>query len=206
MAYDFCLKKKLFGGLDPDSVTEYITKIKAENNLLKKELAGKPDEASFEELEILKRTVDELNSAAIGYKQQIEQLNKTISSLEEKLESAQSAPVADTSKIAVESLNIANHYFSQAVTMANEVSESTILSTEKSKETLMDSLDSLAEFEKNIISVRAQINTMLESFDDVSGCFEQLKGFENRQVKPVSSAEEIKSKTADDKAKLSLVD
>ena len=39
MAYDFCLKKKWFGGLDPDSVTEYITKIKA-LILLSREVQG----------------------------------------------------------------------------------------------------------------------------------------------------------------------
>lgn len=207
MAYDFCLKKKFFGGLDPDSVTEYITKIKAENNLLKKELANRPEEADSSESEKLKETVSELNGTVSDYKNQVALLNKRIAELEMELTMNQEAPRASDSKIAIESLNIANHYFTQAVKMAGDVSDSTINKAEQSKSSLTASLASLDDFEQNIATFRKQINGMIDSLEDVSDNFERIKQFEGRQIDPVESTETISEKKAvGDMAPLSLVD
>lgn len=206
MAYDFCLKKKLFGGLDPDSVTEYITKIKAENNLLKKELANRPEESDSAVEEKLNKTISELNGTVSDYKSQVAMLNQKIFELESKLASHSEVSRASDSKIAVESLNIANHYFTQAVKMAGDVSDTTILKAEQSKESLTASLSSLDDFEQNIANFRKQINGMLDSLDDVSDNFERIKQFENRQVDPVESSDRISDKKVGDMAPLSLVD
>lgn len=206
MAYDFCLKKKFFGGLDPDSVTEYITKIKAENNLLKKELANRPEEANSEETEQLKATINDLNGKVSDYNNQISFLNKRIAELETELATRGENAKASDSKIAVESLNIANHYFAQAVKMAGDVSDSTIDKAEQSKKSLVASLESIDEFEKNMAAVRKQINGMIDTLDDVSDDFERIKQFEDRQVDPVESTDEIKEKKVGDMAPLSLVD
>lgn len=206
MAYDFCLKKKFFGGLDPDSVTEYITKIKAENNLLKKELANRPEEADSAEAEKLKSTVSELNSSVADYKSQISLLNKKIAELELELTMQNENPRASDSKIAVESLNIANHYFTQAVKMAGDVSDNTILKAEQSKDSLTASLASLEDFEQNIADFRKKINGMIDSLDDVSDNFERIKQYEGQQIDPVESSDNIKEKKVGDMAPLSLVD
>lgn len=206
MAYDFCLKKKFFGGLDPDSVTEYITKIKAENNLLKKELANRPEEADSAESDKLKTTVDELNGTIADYKNQVMLLNKKIAELELEIAMSSEATRASDSKIAVESLNIANHYFTQAVKMAGDVSNTTINKAEQSKDSLTASLASLNDFEQNIANFRKQINGMIDSLDDVSDNFERIKQFEGQQISPVESAAPAQEKKKGDMAPLSLVD
>ena len=207
MAYDFCLKKKFFGGLDPDSVTEYITKIKAENNLLKKELATKAESAGDPaETERLNEAVTDLKGTISDYKEQIKLLNKRIAELETEAASTSAEPAkASDSKIAVESLNIANHYFTQAVKMAGDVSDTTIMKADQSKNALNASLSSLDDFEKNIADFRKQINGMIDTLDDVSDDFERIKQFEDRQIDPVESAEKIQEKKGDS-APLSLVD
>lgn len=205
MAYDFCLKKKFFGGLDPDSVTEYITKIKAENNLLKKELANRPEEADSQEVDQLKATIGELNGKVSDYNNQISFLNKKIAELEKELSSCGENAKASDSKIAVESLNIANHYFAQAVKMAGDVSDTTISRAEQSKKSLTASLETIDDFEKNIAAVRKQINGMIDTLDDVSDDFEKIKQYEDRQIDPVESADNTEKKVGD-MAPLSLVD
>ena len=209
MAYDFCLKKKWFGGLDPDSVTEYITKIKAENNLLKKELANKEEAAGDDNTEELRNTIDELSADIETYKSQIDMLKNQVSSLEEALAAAPKESTADNSKIAVESLNLANHYIQSAVKLTSEVSDQTILSADKSKEMLGESLDTLENFERTVAAIKAQINDVMSSFDDVSLTFEKLKKYESFGINPsdgnVSSAS-AEGTRLDDKAKLSLVD
>ncbi len=206
MAYDFCLKKKFFGGLDPDSVTEYITKIKAENNLLKKELANRPEEADSAETEKLKDTVNDLNGTVSDYKNQVMLLNKKIAELELEIAMSNETTRASDSKIAVESLNIANHYFTQAVKMAGDVSDTTINKAEQSKDSLTASLASLDDFEQNIANFRKQINGMIDSLDDVSDNFERIKQFEGQQIDPVESASGAAEKKLGDMAPLSLVD
>lgn len=205
MAYDFCLKKKFFGGLDPDSVTEYITKIKAENNLLKKELANRPEQGDTEEVGKLQATISDLNDKISDYNNQVSFLNKRIIELEQELENRGDNLKASDSKIAVESLNIANHYFTQAVKMAGDVSDTTVSKAEESKKSLVASLESIDDFEKNMAAVRKQINGMIDTLDDVSGDFEKIKQYENRQVEPVESTDDIEKKVGD-MAPLSLVD
>ena len=208
MTYDFGLKKKVFGGLDADSVTEYITKIKAENNLLKKELVARPEasEAGGEEAEQLNAVIDELKATVADYKEQIKILNKRIAELELELASPREPAKAADSKIAIESLNFANHYFTQAVNMAGEVSSTTILKAEQAKTSLTASLSSLADFEQYISNFRKQINSVVESLDDVSDNFERIRQFESRQIDPVESSENISEKKTGERANLSLVD
>ena len=209
MAYDFCLKKKLFGGLDPDSVTEYITKIKAENNLLKKELESKAEASNDEETEALRATVDELSAEIESYKSQIDSLKNQVASLETALEESATAPTPASSNLAVESLNLANHYIQSAVKLTSEVSDRTVLSADKSKEMLGESLDTLETFEKIVSSVKAQISDIMGSFDDVSLTFEKLKKYEAFGIDPADgsiSSSSADSARPDDKAKLSLVD
>ena len=208
MAYDFGLKKKMFGGLDADSVTEYITKIKAENNLLKKELVAKPETSGSggEETEKLNAVIEELKETVSDYKEQIKILNKRVAELEMELASPREPVKAADSKIAIESLNFANHYFTQAVNMAGEVSSTTILKAEQAKTSLTASLSSLADFEQYIANFRKQINSVVESLDDVSDNFERIKQFESRQIDPVESAERIGEKESRERATLSLVD
>lgn len=209
MAYDFCLKKKLFGGLDPDSVTEYITKIKAENNLLKKELENKPEVSAEDNTEELRGTIDELNADIESYKTQIDELKSKVSALEAELEKSSKATTAENSKIAVESLNLANHYIRSAVKLTGEVSDKTIASTDKSKEMLGESLDKIENFEKIVGTVKEQISELMDSFDDVSLTFEQLKKYELYGINPADGSTgpiADKAKPEDEKAKLSLVD
>lgn len=208
MAYDFGLKKKMFGGLDADSVTEYITKIKAENNLLKKELVARPEasEAGNDETEKLNAVIEELKGTVADYKEQIKILNKRITELELELSAPREPAKAADSKIAIESLNFANHYFTQAVKMAGEVSSTTILKAEQTKTSLTASLSSLADFEQYIANFRSQINGVIETLDDVSDNFERIRQFESRQIDPVESAEKIGGKESGERATLSLVD
>lgn len=209
MAYDFCLKKKWFGGLDPDSVTEYITKIKAENNLLKKELESKAEASNDEETEALRTTVDELSAEIESYKSQIDSLRNQVASLETALEESSKAPTPASSNLAVESLNLANHYIQSAVKLTSEVSDKTVLSADKSKEMLGESLDTLENFEKIVASVKAQISDIMGSFDDVSLTFEKLKKYEAFGINPADGSigsSSADSARPDDKAKLSLVD
>lgn len=209
MAYDFCLKKKWFGGLDPDSVTEYITKIKAENNLLKKELESKAEASNDEETEALRTMVDELSAEIEGYKSQIDSLRNQVASLETALEESAKAPTPASSNLAVESLNLANHYIQSAVKLTSEVSDKTVLSADKSKEMLGESLDTLENFEKIVASVKAQISDIMGSFDDVSLTFEKLKKYEAFGINPADGSigsSSADSARPDDKAKLSLVD
>lgn len=209
MAYDFCLKKKWFGGLDPDSVTEYITKIKAENNLLKKELESKAESSNEEEAEALRTTVDELSAEIESYKSQIDLLKNQVASLEAALDESAKAPTPASSNLAVESLNLANHYIQSAVKLTSEVSDRTVLGADKSKEMLGESLDTLENFEKIVASVKAQINDIMGSFDDVSLTFEKLKKYESFGINPADGSigsSSADSTRTDDKAKLSLVD
>lgn len=206
MAYDFGLKKKVFGGLDADSVTEYITKIKAENNLLKKELVARPETSDGAETERLNAVIEELKDTVSDYKEQVKILNKRIAELEMELASPREPAKAADSKIAIESLNFANHYFTQAVNMAGEVSSTTILKAEQAKTSLTASLSSLADFEQYIANFKKQITSVVESLDDVSDNFERIKQFESRQIDPVESAENIGEKKPGERATLSLVD
>lgn len=207
MAYDLGLKKKVFGGLDEDSVTEYITKIKAENNLLKKELAGKPSGSSDDfESEKLNQTIEDLKETVSDYKEQVKSLNKRIAELELELTMSRQPAKASDSKIAIESLNFANHYFTQAVKMAGEVSSTTIQKAEQTKTALTASLTSLGDFEKYIGDFRRQIGSVIETLDEVSDNFERIKQFESRQIDPVESAENLNERHPSERATLSLVD
>ncbi len=192
MNYDFGIKKKVFGGLDADSVTEYITKIKAENNLLKKELVARPvAEAANTETEKLSQTIEELKDTIADYKEQVKSLNKRIAELEMEASVNRQPVKASDSKIAIESLNFANHYFTQAVKMAGEVSTSTIQKAAQTKGSLTASLASLADFEHYIASFKKQINSVIETLDDVSDNFERIKQFEGRQINPVDSTDSV---------------
>lgn len=204
MAYDFSLKKKWFGGLDPDSVTEYITKIKAENNLLKKELANKEETSSSDlgQIQELVKTINELNEDAEKHRAKITSLEEQIALLEKQAQNAN----AENSKIAIESLNLANHYVQSAIRMSSEVSGSTVVGAEKSKELLGDSLDIINSFGKTMDMVKDQISDMMGSFEDISLIFENLKKFETLSVDPMTSDEMPVKRKLDDKAKLSLVD
>ena len=206
MPYDFRLKKKLFGGLDPNSVTEYIAKIKAENNLLKKELAAQAEipAADTEEVKLLEETISDLNSKVESYETRIASLKAKISELETK-ETA-TVPSAESSKLVVESFNLANHYIRSAVQISSEVSDTTIDSTEKSKETLQESIEALETFERTIRIVKAQVGEVIGKFDDVSDTFEKLKEYESLSLKPDASTADAGSGQLDDKAPLSLVD
>ena len=207
MAYDLGLKKKVFGGLDEDSVTEYITKIKAENNLLKKELAGKPSGSGDDfESEKLNQTIEDLKETVSDYKEQVKSLNKRIAELELELTMSRQPAKASDSKIAIESLNFANHYFTQAVKMAGEVSSTTIHKAEQTKTALTASLSSLGDFEKYIGDFRRQIGSVIETLDEVSDNFERIKQFESRQIDPVESAESLNERHPSERATLSLVD
>ncbi len=223
MPYDFRLKKKLFGGLDPNSVTEYIAKIKAENNLLKKEL-DQAESIDQEEVDTLRSTIEELNSKVKDYEKEIEKLKDTIEDLEDTIDDLEEdKPVLvegdspESSSIVVESFNLANHYIRSAVKISSEVSASTIESTEKSKASLAESIETLENFESTIRVVKSQISEVVSKFDDVSEVFEKLKDFgganlelelekeKNEKEKEKETKKTRKSKR-EAKAPLSLVD
>lgn len=214
MPYDFRLKKKLFGGLDPNSVTEYIAKIKAENNLLKKEL-DQAESIDQEEVDNLKNTISSLNDKVKDYEKEInklqdtiEELENNIEELEDKAQYSDDADTQETPSIVVESFNLANHYIRSAVKISSEVSDVTIESTEKSKASLAESIETLENFENTIRLIKSQIGEVVGKFDDVSEIFEQLKEFGGTNVGAELEKEnkKVKKNNRDEKAPLSLVD
>ncbi len=210
MSDEFNIKKRMIGGLDPESVAEYITEIKAENNQLKKRIINKDDGTSAKKIAELNSAVEKLNGTveeyknqaesyrkqleemkaqAENYKGQVKLLNAKIAGLEKEVSEKPEVPAAENSKIAAESLNIANHYFSQAVQMATEVSDSTIINVEKSKGTLKLSVESLEQFEKSVEIVKNQIKEIISDFDVVSDDFKKIKNYEKIKIDAVSSTD-----------------
>lgn len=186
---DLILKKRVFGGFDPDSVIDYITSLKAENEKLKKELAERPADKSKEDS--FQTIINELNNEIIRQKNEKAELKKEIDLLKEKCEKAERSSCAENSKIAVESLNLANHYVRSAVKLSGEVTDSTVEKAEKSKEVLEDSLDTIDEFEDTMALLRKRIDDMMCSFDDISDTFGSLKGYENLSVEQKKPSDSV---------------
>lgn len=179
---DLILKKRVFGGFDPDSVIDYITSLKAENEKLKKELAERSAEKSKDDN--FQAIINELNNEIIRHKNEKTELKKEIDLLKEKCEKAEQSSCAENSKIAVESLNLANRYIRSAVKLSSEVTDSTAEKAEKSKEVLGESLGTIDEFEDTMVLLRKRIDDMMRSFDDISDTFGSLKKYEDLSVEP----------------------
>lgn len=177
------LKKRVFGGFDPDSVIDYITSLKAENEKLKKELQEKPTDDGDKSSK-LQETINELNNEIAEHKKENSELKEEIAFLKEKSKKLEQTSCAENSKIAVESLNLANHYVRSAVKLSGEVADSTIKKSESSKQVLGESLNTITEFEDTMAILRKRIDDMMNSFDDISDNFSSLKDGENLKVEP----------------------
>lgn len=177
------LKKRVFGGFDPDSVIDYITSLKAENEKLKKELQEKSTDDGDKSSK-LQETINELNNKIAEYKKENSELKEEIAFLKEKSKKLEQTSCAENSKIAVESLNLANHYVRSAVKLSGEVADSTVKKSESSKMILGESLNTITEFEDTMAVLRKRIDDMMNSFDDISDNFSSLKDGENLKVEP----------------------
>lgn len=177
------LKKRVFGGFDPDSVIDYITSLKAENEKLKKELQEKSTDDGDKSSK-LQETINELNNEIAEHKKENSELKEEIAFLKEKSKKLEQTSCAENSKIAVESLNLANHYVRSAVKLSGEVADSTVKKSESSKLILGESLNTITEFEDTMAVLRKRIDDMMNSFDDISDNFSSLKDGENLKVEP----------------------
>ena len=192
MEQDIILKKRMFGGFDPDSVIDYITSLKDENERLKKELDEK--KTNKENADNFQKIINELNSEILKYKNEKYALKKEIDELKAKPQEPEKPSCAENSKIAVESLNLANHYVRSAVKLSSEVGNETLKKAEASKDVLNESLGKIDEFEDTMALLRRKIDDMMQMFDDVSDSFGSLKNYDGLTIeekKPVAEKTEL---------------